>query len=872
MRVAMYGKNCMGVLAWLICLHVIMSPAWSQSEQNAARTVTVAAGDYAAGKLHRVFFGAHWRALWTTPVNVEELDLARFAGGLTPLEVGGGQQTMSLRLQGKDGKQYAFRSINKDPGKALPPELRETLAHDILVDQISSAHPYAALVVARLAAAAGVLHAEPRLVIMPDDPQLVLTVNDPERGPQQRDFRKVLGFIEERPTDGPEGVPGFAGSDKIVGTSKLFDALEEGHDNAVAAEAFLTARLLDVFVGDWDRHADQWRWARFKKDGKKLWYPIPRDRDQAFAKFDGLLPSLAEKRYVVPQFENFAKKTPDVISLTYSGRHLDRRFLNDLDYAAWQKITEAFVAKLTDDAIAQAVKTLPPEIYAKSGAELTKKLTERRNLMPQASAQFYRNLAQYVDLKTSQEDEFAEVTRPGNGDVAVAIYARDKTTGEKIDQPLYQRRFKKQETKEIRLYLLGGNDKAVLQGEGGDLTVRVIGGAGADELVDQSQSKNFFYDIKGTQFVAGAHTKIKAGKVDSVANFHENMPQGRDHGTLATPLPFFGYNADDGIFLGGGPLIFKYGFRKKPFASQTLALGNFAFKTGAFRLRYSTLLIDFLPNLHLYLEAQATVPKEVRNFYGFGNATTRDDSLEAEDFYRVKSNDYSVRPTVYMYFSRQTRAGLGLAYRYSEVRLRDKTFLQALNPRPYGVAAASLFEIASELQYDSRDHERVATRGFYGRLNFSAMPAMLDNKDTFTKLQADSRVYLGSRDVTLALRAAGERVWGNFPFYEAAFLGGSRSLRGFRFQRFAGDATAWGNAELRLYLTRFMLLLPTDLGVFGLADAGRVWVDGKSEGAWHKDFGGGIWLAPIRREFTFSIGVGNSNEGTALVAGLGFGF
>jgi hypothetical protein len=846
------------LLSWIV-LAVAAAPAESQARQDSTRTVT--AGDYAAGGLHRFFFGAHYRDLWTTPVKVDVLDLANFAGGLTPLKRGGGFQTKSLRFEGKDGRQYAFRSIDKDPSKVLPPELRDTLAKDILQDQISLAHPYAALVVAPLAEAVGVLHAEPRLVCLPDDPRL---------GEFQADFRNLLGFIEERPDDGPDGEPGFAGSDKIVNTGDLFKELEDDHDDAVDSEAFLTARLLDVYVGDWDRHVDQWRWARMRKDGKKLWYPIPRDRDQAFAKFDGLFPSLAEKRYVVIQMESFHKKTPDVVSLTYSGRHLDRRFLIDLEYDRWRAITENFLGKLSDEVIERAVKNLPPEIYAKSGPALAQKLKERRERMRQASDRYYQNLAKYVDIKTSNDDELAEITRHNNGEVEVTIYARDKTTGEKKDKWLYHRRFKKDETKEIRLYLLGGNDKAVLQGENGGITLRVIGGTGDDELVDQSQTKNYFYDVRGTKFVAAAQTKIRAGKVDSIANLYENTPLVRDYGLMTKPLPFFGYNVDDGIFIGGGPMIFTYEFRKKPFESQTVALANFAFKTGAFRLRYSKLWIDFFPNVHLYLEAQATVPKAVRNFYGFGNTTPRAADLEADDFYRVKSNDYHVRPAFYMYLQRQTRAGLGVAFKYSDVRLRDESFVRSA--RPYGVSVRKLFEMAAELQHDGRNRERAATSGFFGRLNFSVSPKMLDNHDTFTKLRGDTRVYLGSDDVTLALRAAGERVWGRFPFYEAAFLGGSETLRGFRFQRFAGDATVWGNAELRFFLSKFRFLVPQHFGIFALADAGRVWQDGESEGSWHKNFGGGIWIAPLRRDFTFSIGAGVSNERTAVVAGLGFGF
>jgi len=865
MRRQMRKKNHLGVFIFFTFVNVATFPIRAQENvvrSVSTRTAIISAGDYSAGKVHRWFFGAHYRDLWNTPIKVEILDLDQFAWGLTPLKRGGGFQTKSLRLLGKDGKQYAFRSINKDPSKILPPELRDTLAKSILQDQISLAHPYAPFVVAALANAVGVLQAEPRLVFMPDDPRL---------GQFQADFANVLGFIEERPTDGPDGERGFADSDKIVDTQELFDELARDQDNDVDSEEFLKARLLDIFVGDWDRHVDQWRWARFKKDGKRLWRPIPRDRDQAFAKFDGLLPALAEQRFAVMQMENFAKKTPDIISLTFSGRHLDRRFLNDLNDADWGQITEAFLARLTDEVIVNAVKKLPPEIYAKSGEALTKKLLERRSLMPRASDQFYRNLAKYVDLKISNEDEIAEVARQSNGDVEVAIFSRDKKTGARQDKLLYRRLFKKDETKEIRLYLLGGNDRAVVQGEKGGVTVRVIGGTGTDELVDQSKVKNYFYDIKeSTKFVAGPKTSIKAGEVDSIANLYSNTPVFRDYDFQTKPLPFFGYNVDDGLFIGGGPLIVRYEFRKEPFESQTIALANYAFKTGAFRLRYSKLWINFLPNVFLYLEAQATVPKAVRNFYGFGNATSRDAEPEKDNFYRVRSNDYLLHPAFYTYFNRQTRIGLGVAYKYSDVKLRDDSFVR--NDSTYGVDVSSLFEMSSELQYDSRNHDRVPTSGFLGRLGFSLFPQMLDNEEAFTKLRADSRVYLGGKDVTLALRAAGERVWGNFPFYEAAFLGGSENLRGFRFQRFAGDAAALGSAELRLYLTRFRFLVPHHFGVFGFAETGRVWLDGKSDGAWHKDFGGGIWIAPVRRDFAFSIGAGVSSERTALVAGLGFGF
>ncbi|MBI2536473.1 MAG: hypothetical protein HYW06_05820, partial [Gemmatimonadetes bacterium] len=46
-----------------------------------------------AGWLGRWLLGANYRDLWTQPIRVERLDLARFAGGLTPACQMGGSQT-----------------------------------------------------------------------------------------------------------------------------------------------------------------------------------------------------------------------------------------------------------------------------------------------------------------------------------------------------------------------------------------------------------------------------------------------------------------------------------------------------------------------------------------------------------------------------------------------------------------------------------------------------------------------------------------------------------------------------------------------------------------------------------------------------------
>lgn len=838
--------------------------AFAQSNENKTET-RVPGAQYQAGGLHKLFFGAHYRDLWTIPVEVPLLNLDTFARGLTPTKTGGGFQTKSLRFKSNDGREFAFRSMDKDPSKVLPPDLRETIAASIARDQISSAHPYSALVVPVLAEAMGVLHADPQLVIMPDDARL---------GQFRKEFAGLLGFIEERPADGPDGEPGFAGSDKIIGTDDLFAELEEDNDDYVEAQAYLKARLLDILVGDWDRHADQWRWARFKKEKANVWLPIPRDRDQAFVKLDGVVPSWAEKRQFVRQLENYYKQEPDIISLTHSGRHMDRRFLTRLSWDDFKAVAEEATAKLTDQVIEQAVRQLPAQIYAVNGADLTQRLKTRRQYLPKAAEEYYKLLAQYPELVASNKPEYVEIERQSEGGVAVRIYKRDAQTGEKREELLYSRTFKRNETNEIRLFTLGGKDKVVINGPGEkSILVRVIGGKGDDEIVDQGRARTVIYDTEaGTLFTKGARTKLHLGKVDSIINFRENKPLRRDYSFDTKLLPNLAFTPDDGIFLGFSYLRTQYSFRKKPFANVVGFSGNYALKTSAFRAGYGHYFIDALGVLDWSFAAQATVPREVRNFYGLGNDTPRNADLEKDEFYRVRSKEYLLGTAFYFHFSRRAVLSAGGAFKHFDTQFdEDSTFV--FRAQPYGFDTPSVFEVSGNFKYDSRDRAVASSKGLYFETGFSVFPKALESDSTFRKGFVDARFYFSpSKKITFALRGWGAKAWGTFPYYEAIYLGGNRSLRGYLRERFGGDQAALGSAELRLALFRPMLVVPMEFGVFAFTDAGRVWLNDQSPNGWHSSAGGGIWFAPITRGSTFSIGAASSVEGLRITAGAGFAF
>ena len=154
-------------------------------------------------------------------------------------------------------------------------------------------------------------------------------------------------------------------------------------------------------------------------------------------------------------------------------------------------------------------------------------------------------------------------------------------------------------------------------------------------------------------------------------------------------------------------------------------------------------------------------------------------------------------------------------------------------------------------------------------------PSLADVASTFGEAHATAAAYVRvarTLEPTLALRAGAKRVWGTFPFHEAAFVGGASTLRGWSEQRFAGDASVYGNAELRLTLARFFLFVPGELGVFGLADVGRVHAPGETSHAWHSGFGGGLWLAPLRRANVVTLAAARGPERTGVYLGTGFMF
>ena len=118
-----------------------------------------------------------------------------------------------------------------------------------------------------------------------------------------------------------------------------------------------------------------------------------------------------------------------------------------------------------------------------------------------------------------------------------------------------------------------------------------------------------------------------------------------------------------------------------------------------------------------------------------------------------------------------------------------------------------------------------------------------------------------------------EKVSGPYHFYQAATIGQHNGLRGYREQRFIGDASFISSQDLRFKMQQISnSILPLSYGIYGGYDVGRIWSDFDATNQWYQSYGGGLWFNALN-SFTAQIGAFSSKEESILISfGAGFKF
>ncbi len=834
--------------------------------------------------LHQFLWGQRYRKYFGTKVNAPTVQLDTLFGGLTPVRKGGGHQSKSLRLKDKQGREYVMRALRKNAVQYLQAvafkdqyiegQFNNTTAENLLQDVFTGSHPYAPFVIGQLSDAIGVYHTNPVLYYVPKQKTLANF---------NTDFGNELYMIEERAASGHGDKASFGFANKVISTDELLKKLNKNEKHIVDEKAYIRARLFDMLIGDWDRHEDQWRWAVFKEGDKTVYRPIPRDRDQAFSIMgNGALLKIATN--VIPALRLMRPYSKDLKSTKWFNLEpypLDLFLIKSSKKSVWDAQVQLITTNITDAVISNAFKEFPKEVQTNTLIEIKQSLQGRRKNLQHIADDYFKHINKFQVIRGTNKDDWFDIVRLKNGQTKITGYRIKK--GKKASK-FHQHIYDKKHTKEIWIYGLDDKDHFNVEGEGNNLIkIIIVGGHNNDvyNIINGKKIKIYDQKSKKNTFVT------KAGKVkltDNYSNNTYNHKKLKINTNLITPM--IGFNPDDGTKIGFSNIYTKYGFERNPHTSQHIFNAAYYFATNGYEFNYNGEFANIFKNLNLGIEATFTSPNFAINYFGFGNNSINTEAnKEDEDrnFNRVKIKKFITGTS--LNWKGDLGAEIKLKVNYNTVQIENtpnrfiaNTFSEdnaIFNNQKFINTEASYF-------FKNADNTLFTTMGIETKLQIG-YTTNIENADNFGYLIpaiAFNHKITENGKLVLASKVKSHFNFGkSFEFYQAASIGGSNGLRGFRNERFTGKNAFYQSTDVRLNLRKIKTsLMPLSIGVYTGFDFGRVWgnqekytINTISTRDIKTSYGGGFFFS-IANLLNANIAIFNSEDGARLFGGLGFNF
>lgn len=828
------------ILAFLLAIPAVKG----QNQKMDSVTIIPWAKYDSVGRLHRKVFGENYRKEYARPVKVPLIRLSRISGGLSAVQAGGGNQSKTLRLRDATGKEWALRSVQKFPAVLLPVPLRETFLLGILEDNMSAQHPFGALVVPVLAQAAGIPHSNPIIGVV---------VQEAGLGTYAKDFANTLCLLEEREPMG-----------KSDNTEKMLKKIANSYRNWVDWQTYLKAKALDVLLGDWDRHEDQWRWAVDARADGIEYTPVPRDRDQVFYRSDGSIQRLAQSSWLLPMMQGYERNIQNINWFLWEGRNLNSQLFSGISQLQWNNTISEFCAVMTDSLLAQALLKLPDSTDPDVRAQLLAQMKMRRNALPDLMDQYYRFFNKIVDVPLSNQDERVSLIEKSNGYLQLIV--SKPGMGETASAQILQREFNPSITKELRIFLREGKDSVLMESGDSRIKVRLIGGSDIKHLKVQWKGKSLIYYGKPQDDIADMNHRMKTRLSADTSNFTyfaTNLYSRKL--TLAN----FGFNVDDGAMIGVSHRFTVPGFRKQPFASTHSFSALYAWNTSAFNLHYLGEWLNAVENNDLLIDLKVNAPNNARNYFGAGNESEFDRKSSPVSFYRARFDLLTLKALIRKRWGDNNFSfgPLFQYFHYSDSNNKEK-FINGYLAKNNSNRPVSLnnFQIGTifQLYIDNRDKKILSQSGTIFKSNLELLTGFGPSASRVGVLNSEFTLFFKlnkTGTVVFSNRLGAGLSAGRPEFFQLPYLGGTDNLTGYRKFRFTGDYSAFNNAEVRIKLGEFLsYILPGEFGLNTMYDFGRVWERGEHSNRLHHGVGAGLYFAPASSAL-INLTVGYSKEG-----------
>ncbi|AZA84125.1 metallophosphoesterase [Chryseobacterium lactis] len=817
-------------------------------------------------------WGEHYRKYYSIPIEAKVATLDTLKGGVTPVRAGGGHQSNSLQLVAKNGQEYAMRGVKKSAirffnavafkNSSLGADFEGTAAERFLLDFYTTGHPYTPFAIENMAEKINVLHTNSQLYYIPKQNKL---------GGFNSEYGNELYQIEGKLSGSKEDLKQLNGAKATMNTMDMMENLHKSEKYSVDQQSYIRARIFDMLLGDWDRHEGQWRWVEYKENDRYVYKPIPKDRDQAFSKYDGVVFKFIMMAPALRHMQTFKQDIRNVKWMNREPYPLDLAFLKNATEQDWKREAAYIQQNLSDKVIDEGFRNLPPEVQDETIRLIQKNLKIRRDKMVQYATEYYKALQKTVVLTgTNHQDQF--VIKKEKNKINITQY-RVKKEGNEL---VFQREYPKDMTKEIWVYGLDDNDTFDVSGtENSGIKVRIIGGENND-VYNIANGRNIkLYDFKSQKntYQLAGHTTKKISDDYEINTYNYAKPTY----DFFAGYPSISYNPDEGAKIGAHVGYTQNGFERNPYSARHTLQANYLTATGGAEFIYDGSFPNAIGKWAFNLNARFTTSNFAQNYFGFGNETVNNQDQFGKDYNRVKMQQIQFTPSL----SRKSFLGF-----VQSIQLKYEDYKPKYTPERFITQSGQIDSRTFDSQkflgakytfsYDHSDSPSFPTMGFGFSLSAAWKTNLEDTKRNF--MTYEGLLNMAHRidnkgHFVFATKVQGRYINNqHYEFFQGAELGGNNGLRSFRDYRFLGRSSLFQNSEVRWNFGRIKNgVAPVDFGILGGYDYGRVWMDGDDSRKWHQSVGGGIWMSALE---TLSIRATyfTGSEGGRFSAGAGFWF
>ena len=644
--------------------------------------------------------------------------------------------------------------------------------------------------------------------------------------------------------------------ENILTTEQLLEQIRISKSFRVNQEQYISERLYDMLIGDWNKVPENWSWKVIPKGDSVSFSPIVVDRNHAFTKVDGFLFKRMLKVLGLGFITNYSNHPVDIEKINTLGYTLDMALASESNEAVWLRQARKLQSVLTDSVIDEAFHILPLAIQGSETEAIKVKLKNRRDSLEYMACQYYRKLQRTPVIIGTEKDDRIIVRRLEPDLVRISIYNGNN------DIPSYDKLFSARNTKEIWLYGLAGNDCYIVKGKAGkEFPVYLITGKG-----------NNTYEIENGNHIRLYAYETERQKLDALPDVHKiitNEPSVHEYDYEKmrykefsfTPWGF--YDSDVGFSLGAFFTYSLYGFKQSPF--------TFRHRIGYNYLRgfmYQGTFPFYNKRKTFNLDVFIGSPKNFSNFFGYGN-NTEGFKDEKKNYNRVRIRQYSVRPFFQWEVKKSQQLTFSASFEMYKALHTEGHYINEVYPESHSIFKMNLFTgLEAGYQYRNSlasfmpDFEVDVSAGWKMNIKKTGRNFPYANMRVASKFRCSGRF-------SIATEMNAKLLFDNkYDFYQAASL----NLRGFRNNRFIGKQTFYQLTDFRMDMGKIQNpFTPLKYGLFVGFDYGRVWFPGEYSHQWNTAYGGGFWLTVINKITTKYSWFG-SKDSVRFLFELGLGF